>query len=647
MRLLLVHADSFEYRVTGKAIDMAEPISEQMKQGSFKELLVVFTTIENGDSAPQVIKTAVSNVKDVADKIAVKSILIYPYAHLSSNLADPREALTVLKSFEKSLKEEGFTVYRSPFGWYKSFTLSCKGHPLAELSKSITATPEVVEPEKVEGPPSKLKEFHRFIIMDVDGSVYEVTVNDWKNCSIFKKEGRIYKLLEIFVRNEIEGNPPKKKPKHVEYMRRLELVDYCPESDVGNMKFYSNGVLIADLIKDYALFKVALPWGAMKIQNPLIYRESVKEIRELMGEFHERDYRMSYGGENFVLRFASDPGAFPFMQKAVFSYKHLPVKIYEEVQCFRREKSGEVVGLRRLRSFTMTDQHCFCRDEEQAKDEFRKLCLMFKELMNMIAPNSWVMGWEGVEWFYEKNKEWLRNLTVEIGVPAFFKLSPEMSHYYAIKNEYQVIGADEANVQIATVQYDIKNGERFQIMYTGEDGERHPCVIIHASSFGSIERTLYALLEVAAKMEEEGKPPMLPVWLSPEQVRLIPVSERHIAKCNEIADVLEKANIRVGVDDRELSVARKVRDAKTRWIPFIVVIGDKELKTGKLPVVIRDMSTLKEDCIEELSLEDLIKEVTSRCAGMPFRRMYVPRELSKRIMFVAWGGAGQRQRSGE
>jgi len=265
----------------------------------------------------------------------------------------------------------------------------------------------------------------------------------------------------------------------------------------------------------------------------------------------------------------------------------------------------------------------------------------------MIAPNSWVMGWEGVEWFYEKNKEWLRNLTIEIGVPAFFKLSPEMSHYYAIKNEYQVIGADEANVQIATVQYDIKNGERFQIMYTGEDGERHPCVIIHASSFGSIERTLYALLEVAAKMEEEGKPPMLPVWLSPEQVRLIPVSERHIAKCNEIADALEKANIRVGVDDRELSVARKVRDAKTRWIPFIVVVGDKELETGKLPVVIRDMSTLKEDHIEELSLEDLIKEVTSRCAGMPFRRMYIPRELSKRIMFVAWGGAEQRQRSSE
>ncbi|MEM3104512.1 MAG: threonine--tRNA ligase, partial [Candidatus Bathyarchaeia archaeon] len=592
--MLLVHADSFEYKVTSKAIDMAEPLSEHMKEGMFKELLVVFTTIEKGDGNLQILKSAVSNVKDVADKIGVKSVLIYPYAHLSSNLAEPDEALKVLKLFEESLKEEGFTVYRSPFGWYKSFKLSCKGHPLAELSRSITTTVETEESEKAEGPPSKLREFHRFIVMDVDGSTYEVNVNEWRNCSVFKKEGKIYRLLETFIRNEIEGNPPKKKPKHIEYMRRLELVDYCPESDVGNMKFYSNGVLIADLIRDYALFKVALPWGAMKIQNPLIYRESVKEIRELMGEFHERDYRMSYGGENFVLRFASDPGAFPFMQKTVFSYRHLPVKIYEEVQCFRREKSGEVVGLRRLRSFTMTDQHCFCRDEEQAKGEFRKLCIMFKDLMNMIAPDSWVMGWEGVEWFYEENKEWLRSLTVEMGVPAFFKLSREMSHYYAIKNEYQVIGADEANVQIATVQYDIKNGERFQIMYTGEDGKRHPCIIIHASSFGSIERTLYALLEVAAKMEEEGRPPMLPVWLSPEQVRLIPVAERHLASCNEIADILEKSNIRVGIDDRELSVARKVRDAKTRWVPFIVVIGDKEHKTGKLPVGIRDKCTQKD-----------------------------------------------------
>ncbi|MEM2755729.1 MAG: threonyl-tRNA synthetase editing domain-containing protein, partial [Candidatus Bathyarchaeia archaeon] len=299
--MLLVHADSFEYKVTSKAIDMAEPLSEHMKEGMFKELLVVFTTIEKGDGNLQILKSAVSNVKDVADKIGVKSVLIYPYAHLSSNLAEPDEALKVLKLFEESLKEEGFTVYRSPFGWYKSFKLSCKGHPLAELSRSITTTVETEESEKAEGTPSKLREFHRFIVMDVDGSTYEVNVNEWRNCSVFKKEGKIYRLLETFIRNEIEGNPPKKKPKHIEYMRRLELVDYCPESDVGNMKFYSNGVLIADLIRDYALFKVALPWGAMKIQNPLIYRESVKEIRELMGEFHERDYRMSYGGENFVL----------------------------------------------------------------------------------------------------------------------------------------------------------------------------------------------------------------------------------------------------------------------------------------------------------------------------------------------------------
>jgi len=637
LKLLLIHADGFEYRVTGRAVDMAEPLTDDMREGVFEEVLVVFTTVEKGDveAKEAVVGNAVASVKEVASKLSVGRVLVYPYAHLSSDLANPGDALRVLQMFEDALRREGFETHRSPFGWYKSFKLSCKGHPLAELSRSITA--ETVEVEEAEKPTPKTREFHRFLVIDIDGKVYELDPSDWRSCPVFGKKDPVYRLLAIFVRNEVEGNPPKKTPKHIEYMRRLELVDYCPESDVGNMKFYPNGVLIADLVKDYAMFKVALPWGAMKVQNPLIYRESVKEIRELMGEFHERDYRMSYGGENFVLRFASDPGAFPFMQKTLFSYRHLPVKIYEEVQCFRREKSGEVVGLRRLRSFTMTDQHCFCRDEEQARREFEKLCFLFRDLMNMIAPGSWVLGWEGVEWFYEENKDWLRNLTVKMGVPAFFKLSREMSHYFAIKNEYQVIGADEANVQISTVQYDIKNGERFKIMYVGEDGKKHPCIILHASSFGSIERTLYALLEVAARMEEEGRPPMLPVWLSPEQVRLIPVAERHVAKCMEIADFLEKSRVRVGVDDRELSVARKVRDAKTRWVPFIVVVGDREVETNRLPVVIRDKSTLKEDYMKEMTVEELAEEVRSRCRGMPFRPLYVPRELSRRVTFVAWG----------
>ncbi len=641
MRLLFIHADRFQYKVVSKAIENPEPLEGAERESSFQEVLVVFTTVEEPDerSPGEVAGQAVENVLDVVGRLGARKVVIYPYAHLSSHLASPSASLSILKAVEEGLKASGIDAHRSPFGWYKAFTVACKGHPLSELSRSVTPEAEELKLKREEvGKAEGAGRFTRFILLGVDGEEYEVTPQNWRDCPIFAKPGHVFKLLWTFVRNELEGNPPKGSPKHIDYMRKLELIDYCPESDVGNFKLYPNGVLIFDLIKDYALYNVAMPWGAMKIQNPLIYRQSVKEIRELMGEFHERDYGMEFENEAFVLRFSSDPGAFPYMQKAGFSYRHLPVKVYEEVPCFRRELSGELVGLRRLRHFTMTDQHCFCGDEEQAREEFERLCLMFKDLMdNVIAKGNWVLGWEGVESFYEPRKEWLKGLGVKMGVPAFFKLTSEMTHYYAIKNEYQAIGADEANVQVSTVQYDVKNGERFGIGYVGEDGKKHPCIILHASSFGSIERTLYAILETAAKDEERGRAPMLPLWLSPDQIRLIPVAERHLEKCREISEKLSREKTRVSLDDRNLSVSRRVMEAKTSWVPYIIVVGDKEMQGETLPVVIRERSSIKEEFRQNMILFELIEETRSKCKDMPFRPSYVPVELSRRVTFVPWG----------
>jgi len=641
LRLLLIHADSFEWKVVRQAIKEPEALEECKKSKVFEEVLVVFTTVEevDGGKPEEVVDKASKSIADVAGKVGARSIVVYPYAHLSQNLASPREAVPILKALEEELLRRGFNVERSPFGWYKSFSLKCKGHPLSELSRFITPVAKEVKPKGVEvGEAEGAGRFKRFILVDFDGKEYEVSPMNWKDCPIFSKPGEVYRLLRVFVRNELEGNPPKGSPKHIDYMRKLELLDYCPESDVGHFKLYPNGVLVYDLIKDYALYNVALPWGAMKIQNPLIYRQSVREIRELMGEFHERDYGMEFEHEAFVLRFSSDPGAFPYMQKAGFSYRHLPVKVYEEVPCFRRELSGELVGLRRLRHFTMTDQHCFCGDEKQAKEEFERLCIIFKDLMDrVIAKGNWVLGWEGVEWFYESNKGWLKSLSVEMGVPAFIKITDEMTHYYAIKNEYQAIGGDEANVQVSTVQYDVKNGERFGINYVGEDGKKHPCIILHASSFGSIERTLYAILETAAKDEERGKAPMLPLWLSPDQVRLIPVAERHRERCREVAEKVSREKIRISLDDRNLSVPRRVMEAKTGWVPYIVVVGDRELRSEMLPVVIRERSTVKDEFRQSMTLSELVEEIKGKCMDMPFRPSYIPMEVSRRVTFVSWG----------
>jgi threonyl-tRNA synthetase len=160
-------------------------------------------------------------------------------------------------------------------------------------------------------------------------------------------------------------------------------------------------------------------------------------------------------------------------------------------------------------------------------------------------------------------------------------------------------------------------------------------VIIHASSFGSVERAIAAMLENAAGRISEGRPPMLPDWLSPEQIRIIPVDvEKHLEQSIRVAERLEKEGARVSVDDRSLTVSKRVAEAKTHWIPFILVYGDKEVQSNTLRIVVREESTLEKDRVEEMSLEEFAKYFRKRIESMPTRPLYVPREFSRRVIFV-------------
>ncbi|MEM4229418.1 MAG: threonyl-tRNA synthetase editing domain-containing protein, partial [Thermoproteota archaeon] len=370
MRILLIHCKEFEYSAREKAVEGAEELDESNKAGRFENVLVAFTTVERDDvkNPEGVAEQASREVIDVLQKVKAGRVLLYPYAHLSSELAGAGDAVSILRMLQDKLVEKGVETHRAVFGWYKSFTLVNMGHALAELSRSI-------KPGIAEKPAERKEKFHRFIVMDENGVEYEVSREDWRSCEAFNRPDGRMTLLKRFVENELEERKGEGvEPSHIVNMRKLELVDYCPESDAGNMKWYPNGILLKDLILDYAFKNIALPWGAMKMQNPLLYRTDVEAIRQLQGEFHERDYRVEDG---LVLRFASDPGAFPFIQKTVFTYRNMPVKVYEEAICFRREQKGELTGLMRVRNFWMTDMHAFCRDEEQAANEYLKLSVLF------------------------------------------------------------------------------------------------------------------------------------------------------------------------------------------------------------------------------------------------------------------------------
>ena len=476
----------------------------------------------------------------------------------------------------------------------------------------------------------KPSEFVRFVAVGLEGNSFEVTPEDFRNCPLFKRKEPVYGMLRQFVSNELaHGIETGRPPKHIAYMQRHELVDYCDASEKGHLKWYPKGVLIQRLILDYAS-RLAHDWGAFEMKNPIVIRGDHNVVGELMGEFHERDYQVDGGRGICYLRYASDPLGFPFMQDVRFTYKQSPLKVYEEATCFRNEQEGEVSGLKRVRNFLMTDMHAACASEEEARREFEILCLRFAELMNdIIARGNWILGWEGTTGFFEENKEWLIDLGKRMGVPAFFKLMPQMSHYYTMKNEFQSITEDRSNIQISTVQWDIKDGERFNIGYIDAGGQKHPCpVIIHASSFGSIERTLCSILENIALDEKRGVAPMFPLWLAPTQVRVIPVTDDYLGFACELCDAIARRDIRADVDDRGETVGKKIRSGEKEWVPYLLVVGEKEKESGRLNIRFREDRSQR-----EMEIEEFVGLVREKMEGLPFRPLPLPKLVSRRPVF--------------
>lgn len=474
-------------------------------------------------------------------------------------------------------------------------------------------------------------QFVRFVAVDLDGRSFDITSDNFAACTMFAGRSTRYSLLRQFIANELGKAEDKGQvPKHIEYMQRHDLVDYCEVSEKGHFKWLPKGLLIQKLLLDYAE-NLAYEWGAFAMKNPLIIRGDHNLIGELMGEFHERDYQVDGGRGPCYLRYASDPLAFPFMQKVQFSHRQSPLKVYEEANCFRNEQQGEVSGLKRVRNFVMTDMHAACASEGEARVEFEQLCVRFADLMNrIIARGRWVLGWEGTVEFYEQNREWLIGIGRTIGAPAFFKLMPEMSHYYAIKNEFQAITEDKANVQISTVQWDVKDGPRFDIGYVDESGKKHPCpVIVHASSFGSIERALCAILENIAIDAGKGRRPMFPDWLAPTHVRIIPVSKGHLDRAGHICEQISGQKIRIDIDDRSETLGKRIRDAEREWVPYVGVVGDKEAASGQISVRVRG-----EGRVEEFGVDAVVDTILQSVGDMPYRRLSLPVLMSHRPIFL-------------
>lgn len=607
MRILLIHSDYLNYNVKNKT-PVAEEIEDAKKQGAFDESLVVFTAVEKDDeNNPQgIVKNLVKEVIKTNDQVKAENIVLYPYAHLSSSLSSPKVAVQVLKDAEEALDAEGLNVKRVPFGWYKAFEISCKGHPLSELSRTITAEEE--DEEEVEKKPSSWSILDGDKIIDIDDFKFE---ND---------------QLEKLVSYELgTGASDAGEPPHVKLMREKELCDYESASDVGNLKWFPKGRLVRDLLADY-VYNLVVDQGAMPIETPIFYDLDNEAINVHAAKFGERQYRTDTK-KNLMLRFACCFGAFRVMADPFITWKNLPAKLYElSTYSFRFEKKGEVVGIKRLRAFTMPDFHSFCADMESTLEEFSKQTDMCIQTGVDLDVNYEII-FRATKDFYDENKDWMYSIGKKIGKPVLLEILPERKHYWSCKIDFAAIDYLGRPIENPTVQIDVESGKRFDITYLGEDGKEHYPTILHCSPTGSIERVICSLLEKTA-IELDEKAPMLPTWLSPIEVRIITVGEDHKDFANELYDKINAENIRVDVDDRDESVGKKIRNAATEWIPYIFVVGDNEKESGVFSVTVRETGEKV-----DMTVDELIKEVLDKTKGMPYRGLPLPKDISTRINF--------------
>ncbi len=611
MRILQLHCDYIEFIPIKKEIKSAEEIDPQPKH--FDEVVVAFVAVEDGDNS-EVAKKAMNEISESMKKVGCSKLLLYPYAHLSSKLASPSTALSIIKEMES--RSDGLEVHRAPFGWTKSYKLQVKGHPLAENSKTISSGEEKETSSEALKAESKIQSFWH--IMTPDGKMHDIDKFNFakhENLEVLAK-------YEAAKKRSVDESPP-----HVKLMKKLAIADYEPASDAGNMRFFPNGRLMKSLIEHYVTEKV-VEYGGFEVETPIMYDSHHPSMESYFNRFPARQYSINSEGKQLFLRFAACFGQFLMAKDFHMSYKNLPLRLYELTRySFRREQSGELVGLRRLRAFTMPDCHAMCRDMEQAKEEFRKRFDLSRQVIKGLGldESDFEMAIRFTEEFYNENKSLIEELVKKIGKPVLIEMWKERFFYFVLKWEFNYVDNLGKASALSTDQIDVENGKRYNIEFMDEANKPQNPIILHNSPSGAIERVIYALLEKAAKDQKEGRKPRLPLWLAPTQVRIIPVKPEFFDHAEKLVEKISQHDIRVDLDDRNESVGKSIRDAETEWIRYIIVIGEKEVNATKLNI--RDR---KSGNVKELTIDELINEIKEETRDRPFLKMNMNRYVSKR-----------------
>jgi threonyl-tRNA synthetase len=377
-----------------------------------------------------------------------------------------------------------------------------------------------------------------------------------------------------------------KKRDHRKLGRELELFCFSEKVGMGLPLWLPKGTLLRERLINF-MKRAQDKSGYQQVTTPHI---GLKALYETSGHYEKygkdsfQPITTPHEGEEFLLKPMNCPHHCEIYKNKPHSYKELPIRYAEFGTVYRYEQSGELHGLTRVRGFTQDDAHIFCRPD-QVKEEFIKVidlvmyvfkALGFNDYTAQISlrdpqkPEKYIGGDEN----WDKAESAIIEAAAEKGLETVTELGE--AAFYGPKLDFMVKDALGRKWQLGTIQVDYNLPERFQLEYIGADNQKHRPVMIHRAPFGSLERFIAVLIEHCA-----GN---FPLWLAPEQINILPISEKYVDYAEEIKVMLDEAGITGSIDNRDEKIGRKIRDSEVKKVPFMLIVGEKEQEERKLSV---------------------------------------------------------------
>ena len=536
MKILQMHADFIEYTPIKKEIRAAEEAEPRTVRED--DIVVLFTAFEAGDEAGEV-KRAVSESKEFLAKLGTKRVMLYPFAHLSQRLAPPEEALQLLLQMERDARDAGLDVRRAPFGWTKALQVKVKGHPLAEMSRSYSAAAAAA----VEKPRPKRE------LTDAEA-------------------------MARLRRSDFVGLPD---TDHRVIGEKLDLFSF-QEVSPGMVYLHEKGLRVRNTLVQYLREEYAKR-GYREVSTPSLANTALWQVSGHTEHYKENMFLTSLGDEELGMKPMNCPSHFLIYKTRKWSFRELPVRYASFDPLFRNELSGVASGLFRVKMLSQDDAHIICM-EEQAEEELGRLLDFMERVYKVFGLEYKVKISTRPDDSAGTDEEWRRATDTLVRAVKSrgwsYGIKDKEGNFYSPKIDVDIRDSQGREWQLGTFQLDLQMPKRFKLVYTGSDGKEHTPVVLHRTILGSLERFMGIMLE-----HYKGK---LPLWLSPVQAVVIPLSDEHTPYARKVLDSLLAAGVWAEGDFASGTMGAKIRDAQLQQVPYMLVVGKKEEDTGTVAV---------------------------------------------------------------